>query len=93
MSVTVTSQKIKSVKVSRKGQITLPKAFLKDLGINYGDIITIGLADDAMQLFNQKKQVKNKINQLLGSVKPKIKTNLTLEEQIELAKKDHFNQK
>jgi bifunctional DNA-binding transcriptional regulator/antitoxin component of YhaV-PrlF toxin-antitoxin module len=86
-------QKSKTVRVSSKGQITLPKYFLKSLGLEYGDFIDIKLDLGQISIFNQKNEIRNQIMNLVGSVKPKINTDLSIEEQIESAKTDFYNSK
>jgi len=88
---TKTLIKTKSVKISSKGQITLPKSFLQKLNLVYGDSVVINFSNSKLELFNKKEVVKNKIQTLLGSVVPKNATKLSLEQQIEDARNDHFN--
>ncbi len=90
MSTLTLTKTRKVAKVSSKGQITLPRLFLDKLNLNYGDFITISLNDHKLEIFNQKQALKQKIKKLTGSVKPKIQTNLTLEEQIDKARDDKF---
>lgn len=90
MSTLTLSKTIKIAKVSSKGQITLPKLFLDKLGLSYGEFITISLNDNKLEIVNQKQTLKQKIKKLTGSVKPKIQTDLTLEEQIEKARDEKF---
>jgi AbrB family looped-hinge helix DNA binding protein len=83
----------KTVTISSKGQITLPKAFLTNLDLQSGQKIVLSLGKDKIELFNKNLNLQSKIQKLAGSIKPKIKTNLTIEEQIIDAKQKHFNQK
>lgn len=80
----------KDVKISSKGQITLPKAFLDQMDLSYGQSVIIQFAENRLEIINKQSNLKAKINRLAGSIVPKIKTNLSIEEQIEQAKIQHF---
>lgn len=51
----------KTVKISSKNQITIPKAFLNSLNLNSGDKILIDLVDGKLELINQKSKQVNKL--------------------------------
>jgi len=72
----------KTTKVSSKGQITLPKLFLDNLGIKFGGFISISLNYNTIEIVNKNQVIKSKLNKIMGSVKPKIATKLNLDEQI-----------
>jgi bifunctional DNA-binding transcriptional regulator/antitoxin component of YhaV-PrlF toxin-antitoxin module len=91
MSTMTLTKLNKQVKVSSKGQITLPKIFLQRLGLDYGQFISISLNKDKLEIVNQRQILKQKINNLVGSVKPKVKTDLSLEQQIESARQEKFD--
>ena len=78
-------------KVSSKGQITLPKTFLDTLGIDSGGFISISLNGSKIEIINKKQNIKSKLDKIIGSVKPKMATSLSLEEQILEARNNHYN--
>ncbi len=53
--------KSKQVKISSKGQITLPKAFLDKLDLKNNGEVLISLGDQKIEITNQKQVFKNKI--------------------------------
>jgi bifunctional DNA-binding transcriptional regulator/antitoxin component of YhaV-PrlF toxin-antitoxin module len=81
----------KDVKISSKGQITLPKAFLDQMDLSYGQNVIIQFAQDRLEIINKQSDLNAKINKLAGSILPKIKSKLSIEDQIEQAKQEHFN--
>jgi bifunctional DNA-binding transcriptional regulator/antitoxin component of YhaV-PrlF toxin-antitoxin module len=81
----------KILKISSKSQITLPKSFLSELNIESGQSIIVSLVGQKIEItMNDEKQ---KIRAMAGKIVPKIKTKLTIEEQIEKAKKEHYDSK
>jgi bifunctional DNA-binding transcriptional regulator/antitoxin component of YhaV-PrlF toxin-antitoxin module len=93
MKINTSIIQTKDVKISSKGQITLPKSFLAQMNLTHGQSVIIQFAEDRLEIINKQNILKKKIKSLAGSIKPKIKTKLTIEEQIMEAKKNHFNQK
>ncbi len=83
----------KTIKISSKGQITLPKSFLDNLGLSYGQNILIQYIDNKIYIINHRQLELSKIDSIIGSVSPSKKTNLTIDEQIEQSKKQHFKNK
>ena len=51
----------KTVKISSKNQITIPRLFLKSLDLHSGDKIIIGLVDGRLEIINQKSKQINKL--------------------------------
>lgn len=80
----------KSIKVSSKGQITLPKSFLKNLNVQAGQFINISLQNQTIRISNPNLLLTEKLRKIAGSVKPKVTTNTSLNEQIDEAISDHF---
>ena len=85
--------KTKTSKISSKRQITLPKQFLDYLDLDLGQTISIQIKSDKIEISNPKQSLKLKLQKLVGSVSPKIKTDLTVEQQIETSKAAHFKNK
>ena len=81
----------KTVTISSKGQITIPKTFLTQMDLSPGQQLVLKLNLGKIEIINQKKNLQTKIKKLAGSIKPKIKTNLSIEEQIIEAKSSHFS--
>ncbi len=46
---------LKSVKLSQKGQVTIPSEVRKKLGVENGDFITFGVNESGVLLINNKK--------------------------------------
>ncbi|MEI6728760.1 MAG: AbrB/MazE/SpoVT family DNA-binding domain-containing protein [bacterium] len=90
---TASATKTKTSKISSKRQITLPKQFLDYLDLDLGQMISITIKPGKIEISNPKNSVSQKLEKLVGSISPKIKTNLTIEEQIEASKKTHFKNK
>ncbi len=51
----------KIVKISSKGQITLPKAFLTKIGLDNGQNILVQLANNRIEIINEQKNNINKL--------------------------------
>ena len=85
--------KSKTSRISSKRQISLPKSFLDALGLDKDELIQIIVNGDKIEITNPKKSIKNKLKKLINSVEPKIKTELSIEDQINQAKQDYFNNK
>jgi AbrB family looped-hinge helix DNA binding protein len=84
----------KTVKISSKGQITIPKAFLESLGVDKNEYIILFSNDEnSVKISSLKKQAKNILKNIYGTVSPKIKTNLSIEEQINESVTDFYNNK
>ena len=91
MFKTISNQK--TVTISSKGQITLPKTFLTSLQLQSGQKLTLSLNEGKIEIVNKKQNLQSKIQKLAGSIKPKLQSKLTIEEQILNAKQNHFSQK
>jgi bifunctional DNA-binding transcriptional regulator/antitoxin component of YhaV-PrlF toxin-antitoxin module len=85
--------KSKTSRISSKRQISLPKSFLDALGLDKDELIQIIVNGDKIEITNPKKSIKNKLKKLINSVEPKIKTELSIEDQINQVKQDYFNNK
>jgi AbrB family looped-hinge helix DNA binding protein len=63
----------KIAKISSKGQITLPKSFLDQMGLGHNQDIIIKLIDGKIEITNKQKIQQNKLKNLtaidLGSSK------------------------
>ena len=81
----------KTVTISSKGQITIPKSFLTQMELSSGQELVLKLNLGKIEIINQKKNLQTKIKKLAGSINPKVKSNLSIEEQIAEAKSLHFN--
>lgn len=53
----------KKIKVSGKGQLifTLPKDYLKEIGVKTGDELVVEFLSDKIEIHNQRQQFKKKI--------------------------------
>lgn len=51
----------KSVKISSKGQITLPKIFLNKLGLQNGNSVLIEFSNNQIQISNKQRIEQNKL--------------------------------
>jgi bifunctional DNA-binding transcriptional regulator/antitoxin component of YhaV-PrlF toxin-antitoxin module len=89
----ITKVKSKKVKISSKGQITLPKSFLEELDLDSDQFIQIVVNNHKIEITNSKESIKDKLKKLVNSVEPKIPTNLSIEDQIDQAKQDYFGNK
>jgi bifunctional DNA-binding transcriptional regulator/antitoxin component of YhaV-PrlF toxin-antitoxin module len=93
MKVVTPTVQTKDVKISSKGQITLPKAFLDQMDLCHGQSVIIQFAQDRLEIINKQNNLKHKIKKLAGSISPKVKSKLTIEDQIESAKINHYKTK
>jgi bifunctional DNA-binding transcriptional regulator/antitoxin component of YhaV-PrlF toxin-antitoxin module len=59
------STKSKVVKHSSKGQITIPKVFLDQMGLSKGQDILILFTDNHLEISNQQAKRKQRLNQFI----------------------------
>jgi bifunctional DNA-binding transcriptional regulator/antitoxin component of YhaV-PrlF toxin-antitoxin module len=85
--------KAKLSKISSKRQITLPKSFLDKLNLSPEQFVQIVIHNDIIEICNPRKSIKSKLQKLIHSVEPKIKTEKSIEDQINEAKQNHFLKK
>jgi bifunctional DNA-binding transcriptional regulator/antitoxin component of YhaV-PrlF toxin-antitoxin module len=53
----------KDVKISSKGQITLPKAFLDQMDLSYGQNVIIQFAQDRLEIINKQSKRIQKLRE------------------------------
>jgi bifunctional DNA-binding transcriptional regulator/antitoxin component of YhaV-PrlF toxin-antitoxin module len=46
----------KEIKISSKGQITLPKSFLDQMDLSHGQSVVIQFAEDRLEIINKKRK-------------------------------------
>ena len=90
---TLSLTKTKTSKISSKRQITLPKQFLDYLDLDLGQNINIAIKSGKIEITNPKLALKLKLQKIVGSVTPKVKTTLSIEEQIEDSKATQIKNK
>ena len=78
---------LKSVKVSSKGQVTLPKKLLLKMGLGYGDFVNISGDEEGLHISPLKNNVDNILDKLHCRIKipPNLKGQ-DLDQAIALAK-------
>ncbi len=78
---------LKKIKISSKGQITLPKKLLLKLGIKYGDFVNISGDEEGLYISPRKNNVDNILDKLHCRIKipPNLKGQ-DLDQAIALAK-------
>lgn len=72
----------KTTRLSRQGQITLPKQLIKKLDLKYGQLIDLEQKGDTIIIY--KKQ--NTLDEFVGLLKDKV--DITLEEYLDTRKKE-----
>jgi len=85
--------KVKTSKISSKRQVTLPKSFLDQLLLDPGESIKIVINNGKIEISNPKQALKLKLQKLAGSVKPKTKSRLSLEDQLQEAIDSNYRNK
>lgn len=81
---------IQSVSISSKRQITIPVSIFKSLNLSQGDSLVVEAYDNKIVM----QKSKDILDRLAGSlVLPKRFTGLSLDDIIEKAKKEYFEEK
>ena len=65
MKVKVQTVQIKDVKISSKGQITLPKAFLDQMNLSHGQNVIIQFAQNRLEIINKQTERTEKLRNFM----------------------------
>lgn len=74
---------VKTTKLSKQGQITLPKKFIQMAGLVNGEILNIEISNDGSIIIRKKPDVMNKYIGALNGI-----VDITTEEYLKTKKKE-----